>query len=200
VRGEIELRGVSFRYGRNRDGEDLPLIFRETSLHVGAAEAIGLVGANGNGKSTLLFLMSGLLKPTAGTVFLDGHDVSAFDPASVRASVAYLPQHGKLFNGTIIDNITMFRPEKTDDAMAIARLLGLGQVVAAMPLGYRTPVGDGATDTVAAASSSALPLFERLSIGPGWCCSTKPTAPWTGPATPCCANSWPSLKVAARWF
>ena len=106
--------------------------------------------------------MSGLLKPTAGTVFLDGHDVSAFDPASVRSSVAYLPQHGKLFNGTIIDNITMFRPQKTDDALAIARLLGLEQVVATMPLGYRTPVGDGATDTVTRGVKQRIAIVRAL--------------------------------------
>jgi len=162
VRGALELRNVSFRYGRNRDGVELPLIFRETSLRVDAAETIGLVGANGSGKSTLLFLMSGLLQPTAGTVLLDGHDISAFDPASVRSSVAYLPQHGKLFNGTIIDNITMFRPEKTDDALAVARLLGLEQVVTTMPLGYRTPVGDGATDTVARGVKQRIAIVRAL--------------------------------------
>ena len=58
----------------------------------------------------------------------------------------YLPQEGVLFNGTLIENLTMFREDKVDDAMEMSRLLGLDSVVSLMPQGYDTPVGDGAGD------------------------------------------------------
>jgi len=73
-------------------------------------------------------------------------DLHQYDPSSIRRQIAYLPQEGALFNGTILENVTMFRDEKIDEALDISRLLGLDNVVAHMPHGYETKVGDGAGD------------------------------------------------------
>ncbi len=90
--------------------------------------------------------MAGVHRPTGGAVLVDGHDLTAVDPASVRGQVIYVPQHGVLFNGTILENITMFRPALDDDAFEIARRLGLDAVVSRMPFGFQTKVAVGATD------------------------------------------------------
>lgn len=143
IRGAVELRSVSFGYG----GE-LPDIFRGIDLKVAPGEAIGITGGNASGKTSLLYLMMGALQPTAGKVLVDDHDLAEYDPVSVRAQVAYLPQHGTLFNGTILENITMFRPERTQAALDMARFLGLDMVVAHMPKGYETEVATGAGESL----------------------------------------------------
>ena len=143
-RGEVELQSVSFSYG----GEGGPTVLNDISLKVEAGEAIGITGGNASGKTTLLYTMMGALQPTEGRVLLDGLDAQDIDLRKLSTEIAYLPQEGVLFNGTILENITMFNEEKTDEAMEISTLLGLDAVVAHMPMGFDSKVGDGATDAL----------------------------------------------------
>lgn len=146
VEGAITLENVSFSFGKNRDGEELPPIFEDVSLHIEPGEIIGISGGNSSGKSTLLYLMMGVFAPTSGTARIDGNDLLDYQASSIRKQAVYLPQEGVLFNGTLIENLTMFRDDKIQDAMDMSKLLGLDTVVAQMPQGYDTPVGDGAGD------------------------------------------------------
>lgn len=146
VRGDLRLEGVTFSYGKDREGDDLPPIFDDVDLSVETGETIGITGAGSSGKTTLLYLMMGVFTPTGGRVTIDGHDLVDYEPSSIRHQIAYLPQEGVLFHGTILENVTMFRDEKIDSALDISRLLGLDSVVAHMPHGYDTVVGDGAGD------------------------------------------------------
>jgi ATP-binding cassette, subfamily C, bacterial LapB len=146
VRGEIELQNMSFGYGKNKDGDELPPLFENINLRIEAGETIGISGGNASGKTSLLYIIMGVLAPLSGAVRIDGNDISEFAPSSIRRQASYLPQEGILFNGTILENITMFREDKIDDAMDISKILGLDTVVAHMPQGYDTKVGDGASD------------------------------------------------------
>ncbi|MBT6111484.1 MAG: ATP-binding cassette domain-containing protein [Rhodospirillales bacterium] len=148
MHGELKMQGIWFDFGQSRDGDDLPPVFEDLSLHVPAGATVGIRGGNASGKTSLLHLMNGLLLPVKGTVTVDGVDITEYDPAVLRQEVAYLPQEGVLFNGTLLENLTMFRPQLNETAFDMARLLGLDQVVAHMPFGYDTPVGDGAGDTM----------------------------------------------------
>lgn len=159
VSGSLEMQGVSFFYGKNRDGDDYPTLFSNVSIRVEPGETVGIKGANASGKSTLLYMMNGSLIPTTGRVLIDDQDIRDFDPVSVRRQIAYLPQQGILFNGTILENLTMFRDEMNQDAMDIARILGLDGVVAHMPHGYDTPVGDGAGEAIPRG------IKQRIAIG-----------------------------------
>jgi len=146
IRGDIKVENLTFTFGRNKDGDDIPPLFEGISLYADAGETVGISGGNASGKTSLLYLTMGILMPTEGRVLADGHDLMDFDPSSIRHQIAYLPQEGTLFNGTLLENITMFREEKVQDAFDVAKLLGLDSVVAHMPQGYDTPVGDGASD------------------------------------------------------
>ncbi len=148
ARGDLELRRVTFGYGKNKDGEDMPPVLEDVSLRVAAGETVGITGASACGKSTLLGLMAGVLRPTEGAVIVDTHDLAAVSPGSVRGQVVYVPQHGVLFNGTILENITMFQEAREDTAFDVARRLGLDEVVRRMPAGFETKVGVGASDTL----------------------------------------------------
>lgn len=146
VKGDVELDNVTFTYGKNKDGEVLPPLFENVNIHIKAGETVGVSGGNASGKTSLLYIIMGVLAPTGGAVRIDGLDIGEYAPSSIRRQAAYLPQEGILFNGTILENITMFRDDKSDDALDISKILGLDTVVAHMPQGYETKVGDGASD------------------------------------------------------
>jgi branched-chain amino acid transport system ATP-binding protein len=96
----LEVEGLTTRYGAIA-------ALRDATLSVGANELVGLIGPNGAGKTTLLGSISGLLRPVAGRVRLDGRDVTGTAPdAMLRAGVALVPEHRRLFaNLTIAENL-----------------------------------------------------------------------------------------------
>ncbi len=146
VRGEMKIENMTFTYGQNKDGDALPPVFKDLNLQIDAGETIGITGTGSSGKTTLLYILMGVFAPIEGRVSVDGMDLYDYDPSSIRRQIAYLPQEGALFNGTILENVTMFRDDKIDAALDVSRLLGLDGVVAHMPQGYETVVGDGAGD------------------------------------------------------
>ncbi len=161
IQGNIEVQNISFNFGKNKDGEELPAVFKNASLSVPAGSIVGIKGGNASGKTTLLNLINGMIQPNAGKVLLDGVEINSYDPVSVRLNIAYLPQEGVLFNGTLLENLTMFRENKATDAYDMAKLLGLDQVVAHMPMGYDTIVGDGAGETMPSG------IVQRIAIARG---------------------------------
>jgi len=137
IEGGISLAGVDFGYG----AREAPLL-HDLDLHIAPGEVIGITGNNGSGKTTLLWLILGFLKPGAGQVLMDGIDVRRHDPERLRRHVAYLPQHGVLFQGTILENLTMFDDTRIDRAKEIAARLGLHEIIGRLPRGYDTPLSD----------------------------------------------------------
>jgi ATP-binding cassette subfamily C protein LapB len=141
--GKIELRDVEFAHA---DGKK---IFDGLDLVVEPGESIAITGDNGTGKTTLLWLLMGALRPDRGEVLLDGRKPDDYTAESTRRQVAYLPQHGVMFKGTILENITGFRKEiGVDRVIEIARRLGLDDIVMRMPNGYDTEVGGQASETL----------------------------------------------------
>ena len=104
--GAVALEQVSFDV-------DQRTILRPTSFAVEPGEFLGIVGPSGAGKSTLCRLMIGVLKPTGGTIRLDGVDIATQSRDVLGPYVGYLPQHTGLFAGTIAENIARMaiRPE-----------------------------------------------------------------------------------------
>ncbi len=101
----LELQGVVAGYG------DL-LAVRDVSLTVGQGEVVAVLGANGAGKSTVASVASGLVRPTSGTVLVDGHDVTASSAhARARAGIAHCPEGRKIFADlTVRENLTLSAP------------------------------------------------------------------------------------------
>jgi ATP-binding cassette, subfamily C, bacterial LapB len=161
VKGKLELKGVGFRYN-----EKAPAIIEDVDITIEEGECVAISGGNGSGKTTLLAVMQGALRPTSGTVLIDGADVAQFEPQSVRDQIAYLPQSGVLFQGTILQNITMFRPDFDDVAVETAGLLGLDEVVATMAMGFDTPVGDGAYDSLPRGIKQRIAIARALVTNP----------------------------------
>jgi ATP-binding cassette subfamily B protein len=136
-RGELELVDVSFGYGTG------PLVLDGLNLRVPAGSTVGLVGATGAGKTTLIGLALRLYDPVAGAVVLDGHDVRDLRVADLRAQFAVVPQDAVLFSASIAENIAYARPDAGDgEIVAAARAAHAHDFIAELPEDYATLVGE----------------------------------------------------------
>ncbi|WP_091682229.1 LPS export ABC transporter ATP-binding protein [Methylocapsa palsarum] len=105
------------------------LIVEDVSISVRRGEAVGLLGPNGAGKTTLFYMITGLIRPDAGTIALDGHDVTRLPMyRRARLGVGYLPQEASIFRGlSVEDNILavleMTQPDKRKRAHELDALL-----------------------------------------------------------------------------
>ncbi|MFI8101579.1 thiol reductant ABC exporter subunit CydD [Streptomyces sp. NPDC086023] len=135
----LRVEGVSVRYpGREADA------LAAVSLTVAAGETVALTGPSGVGKSTLLQVLLGFVRPTTGRVLVGGTDLAALAPEEWRARIAWVPQRPYLFAGTIAENVRLARPGASD--AEVERALddaGAREFVAALPRGAETVLGEG---------------------------------------------------------
>ena len=116
VRGQITFDHVEFAYGRDAGG------IRDLTLSIAAGEKIGIVGASGAGKTTLVGLLLRLYDVEAGAIRIDGHDLRDVTQESLRRQIAMVTQDTAMFNRSARDNILYGRPDATqDDVIAAAR-------------------------------------------------------------------------------
>lgn len=102
VRGEVEFRGVSFRYpGTSRD------VLHDISFVARPGETVAIVGPTASGKSTLVSLIPRLFDPTEGSILLDGVPLASYDPGELRSRTGMVPQDAFLFSETIATNIAL---------------------------------------------------------------------------------------------
>jgi ATP-binding cassette subfamily B protein RaxB len=134
----IVVSNVSFRYS---DGE--PWVLRHCSLVIEPGESVAITGGSGCGKTTLVKLMLGLLRPQEGSITIGGLDMHGPSARGIRARVGAVMQEDQLFAGNLADNISQFDPD-VDMAQveAAARLAAIHEEIAAMPMGYHSLIGD----------------------------------------------------------
>ncbi|WP_105035473.1 NHLP bacteriocin export ABC transporter permease/ATPase subunit [Cryobacterium aureum] len=137
--GDIELNQVTFRY--TPEG---PPALLDVSFQVAPGEFIAIVGPSGSGKSTLLRLLLGFEQPESGAVLYDGRDLASLDVSTVRRQCGVVLQDGALFAGDLASNIGGSGAFSHEEILAAANLAGLGEDIAAMPLGLSTIVSEGA--------------------------------------------------------
>ncbi|MEV5144368.1 thiol reductant ABC exporter subunit CydD [Streptomyces sp. NPDC052727] len=139
--GGVAFEGVTVRYpGRSSDA------VTDVSFTVEPGETVALVGPSGVGKSTLLSVLLGFVRPTEGRVRIGGADLAGLDVADWRSRVAWVPQRPHLYAGTIAENVRLARPDADEEAVRRAlRDAGAWEFVAALPDGVDTVLGeDGA--------------------------------------------------------
>ena len=136
VRGEFEFRNVSFRYD-----PDAEYALRDFSLHVKPGETIALVGASGAGKSTVAQLVIGFIRPTEGTILLDGVDMNGLDLRTYRRFISVVTQETILFDGSIRDNIAYGIPDAKDrDIFRAVKFASLEPLINSLPEGLDTRI------------------------------------------------------------
>ncbi|HET9168801.1 MAG TPA: ABC transporter ATP-binding protein [Actinospica sp.] len=138
TRGAFEFRDVSFAY----PDADRPSV-DHFDLSVRPGETVAFVGASGAGKSTVLNLVIGFLRPTGGRIELDGADMETLDLRTFRRFVSVVPQETILFEGTIRQNVSYGLDEVSDDTIRAAlRDANALDFVEQLPAGLDTVVGE----------------------------------------------------------
>lgn len=139
ISGGFELDNVTFSY---REGA--PAVLSGLTLRVRPGDYVAVVGKTGCGKSTLVRLLLGFERPQRGAVYYDGHDLASVDAGSIRRHIGVVLQDGKLFQGSIYDNIAISSPGLSpDEAWRAAELAGIADDIRAMPMGMHTLVTEG---------------------------------------------------------
>jgi len=137
VRGAIAFDDVSFAY------ETGTPVLTGVTFRIEAGQSVGIVGATGGGKSTIMSLLPRFYDAQSGCVSVDGVDVRAYQLAALRRQIGFVLQDTVLFFGTIGQNIAYGRPGATqDDIVAAAKIANAHDFITRMPLGYDTPVGE----------------------------------------------------------
>ncbi len=119
-------------------------VIKGISFELAAGEVLGIVGPSAAGKSSLLKLIAGIWKATAGAVRIDGADISEISREQIGEHIGYLPHDVELFAGTIGDNIARLLPAKDFSELVIdaAKMAGVHDLILRLPKGYETDIGE----------------------------------------------------------
>ena len=134
----VALDHVSFSYEADHP------VLRDISFHVEPGTMTAIVGPSGCGKTTIARLIARFYDVNSGTVSVGGRDVRQWDPAELMAQLSLVFQDVYLFDDTLVANVRIGRPEASDTELEeAARLSGVDEIVARLPLGWKTRVGEG---------------------------------------------------------
>ena len=138
VTGDVDFEGIEFRYGA--DGET---VLTGVDIHVPAHSTLAIVGETGSGKTTLAYLLARLYDVSEGAVRIDGIDVRDLTHESLAAVVGLVSQETYLFHASVRENLRFAKPDATDEEIeAAAEAARIHHVIAALPEGYDTVVGE----------------------------------------------------------
>ncbi|WP_406246716.1 ABC transporter ATP-binding protein [Microbacterium sp. M] len=138
VTGHVQLEKVSHRYvGADEDA------VHEVDLDIPAGQTVAFVGSSGSGKSTMLNLVLGFVRPTSGRILLDSLDMQDVDMRTVRRSMSVVPQESVLFEGSIRENIAYGLENPPEDRLRQALIdSNAAEFVDRLPDGWDTVVGE----------------------------------------------------------
>ena len=134
--GEIEFKNISINYADRK-------ILSDINFTIPANQRFAIVGETGSGKTTITRLLSRLIDPKEGTIYIDGNDIGKFNQLSVRKQMAFVPQDIVLFNSSLKVNLLLGKPDASDDDIAkVLDISGLTEFVKKLPEGLATIVGE----------------------------------------------------------
>lgn len=141
--GSIEFKDVNFSY--SNDAEKLCL--SDINFRINSGETVGIIGATGSSKSTLVQLIPRLYDTTTGTVIVGGKDVRSYDIKSLRDAVSMVLQKNVLFSGPIKDNLRWGNENASDEEIVHAcKLACADEFIESFPDKYDTYIEEGGTN------------------------------------------------------
>ena len=141
--GSVIFENVNFAYGSNQGVNTL----EDINLSIKSGETVGIIGATGSSKTSLIQLISRLYDVTAGSVKVGGVDVRSYDLRALRDEVSVVLQKNVLFSGTVSENLRWGNKDATDEEVRHACVLAQAdEFVSKMPEGYNTFIERGGTN------------------------------------------------------
>jgi len=160
VRGHVRFEHVSFAYGSG------PEVLHDLNIDAQPGQIIALLGATGNGKSTVLNLLPRFYDPTKGRITLDGIDLRDLTLESLRRSVGLVLQDVFLFNATLRDNIAYGVDNASDEQIiAAAKIARVDEFARNLPDGYDTWVGERGV-TLSGGQKQRVAIARTLLLNP----------------------------------
>lgn len=142
IEGNIKLTDLNFSYPSR---SDIPIL-KNFSIEVKPQQTVALVGRSGSGKSTTVQLLMKLYNFESGDLTVDGHKIKDLNTESLRSQMSIVSQEPTLFSSTILENISLGKPEASEaDIIEASRQANAHQFISNLPDGYNTMVGEGGT-------------------------------------------------------
>lgn len=138
--GDIEFDDLSYKYGFGRD------TLTDINLTIKQGDKVSLVGVSGSGKTTLAKMIVNFFEPYKGHISINHQDIKNIDKKILRRHINYLPQQAYIFNGSILENLTLGGNNmiSQEDILKACELAEIRQDIERMPMGYQTQLSDGA--------------------------------------------------------
>lgn len=141
--GSVEFKNVNFAY--KKDSEEF--VLKNINLKICSGETIGVMGATGSAKTSLVNLISRLYDVTEGEILVGGHNVKEYDMKSLRNQVSVVLQNNVLFSGTILDNLRWGKEDATlEECQEACRQACADEFIQRFPEGYNTYIEQGGTN------------------------------------------------------
>lgn len=135
--GNITFENIVFSYNENQ-------LLNHLNLRINDRDHVALVGKSGGGKSTLMNLLIGFIRPAQGTIYIDGQDIGSMRIADLRRQIGIVHQRAYIFNGTIKENLLYGNLKATQDELDNAcRQAHIYDFIAGLEKKMDTVVGEG---------------------------------------------------------
>ena len=141
--GSVDFENVSFRYYQNVEGN----VLNQITLHIPSGSTVGVIGATGSSKTTLISMIARLYDVNEGSVKVGGHDVREYDLVALRDAVAVVLQKTVLFSGTVRSNLLWGNPDATEEELQYAAHLACAdEFIEKFPNKWEEPIDQGGTN------------------------------------------------------
>ena len=161
IRSEILFENIYFGF----HPDEVPKTLKNISFNVRAGQSIGIVGASGSGKATIINFLTGSYHPTSGRILIDGHDISRVYLESLLLLSWVVRQESFRFASTIFNNIILYNHEFSIEQVIVALKLRAHALIQKLSLGYHTPLGKRGI-MLAAVQLQKIAIARRLIINP----------------------------------
>lgn len=141
LKGNIEFKNLDFRYGTRQ------LVLKDINLNINSGEKIALVGESGSGKTTIAKLLMNFYQCEKGELLINGYNVKDINIEALREKIAYISQETFLFNGTIIENLSLGNPYLTyEEIIEACKKARIHEFINSLPLRYNTLIEENGSN------------------------------------------------------
>ena len=158
LRGDLAMRNVSLAFGEKE-------VLKNVSFEALAGTTTAIIGPTAAGKTQMLYVLIGLLRPTSGTVVYDGEPLEAYDKAALHRQVGFVFQDSVLFNLTLRENIAFSEAISAEDMDRAIAAAELHDFIGTLPQGLDTVVSERGT-SLSGGQKQRVMLARALALNP----------------------------------